>query len=43
MPFDLAKRQLQPLLIYKKPTFGTQSERGSRFIERIFSIVSTYV
>jgi transposase len=28
-------------VISKKLTFGTQSERGSRFIERIFSIVAT--
>ncbi|HAU0496100.1 IS66 family transposase [Legionella pneumophila serogroup 1] len=36
-----AERQLRPLVISKKLTFGTQSERGSRFIERIFSIVAT--
>lgn len=36
-----AERQLRPLVISKKLTFGTQSERGSRFIERIFSVVTT--
>jgi len=36
-----AERQLRPLVISKKLTFGTQSERGSRYIERIFSVVST--
>lgn len=36
-----AERQLRPLVISKKLTFGTQSERGSRFIERIFSVVAT--
>lgn len=36
-----AERQLRPLVISKKLTFGTQSSRGSRFIERIFSIVMT--
>jgi transposase len=36
-----AERQLRPLVISKKLTFGTQSQRGSRFIERIFSIVAT--
>ena len=36
-----AERQLRPLVISKKLTFGTQSSRGSRFIERIFTIVTT--
>ncbi|HAU1190274.1 TPA: transposase, partial [Legionella pneumophila] len=36
-----AERQLRPLVISKKLTFGTQSERGSRFIERIFSVIAT--
>lgn len=36
-----AERQLRPLVISKKLTFGTQSGRGSRFIERIFSVVAT--
>ncbi|HGU7213232.1 TPA: transposase, partial [Legionella pneumophila] len=36
-----AERQLRPLVISKKFTFGTQSERGSRFIERIFSVIAT--
>ena len=33
-----AERQLRPLVISKKLTFGTQSDRGSRFIERIFTV-----
>ena len=36
-----AERQLRPLVISKKLIFGTQSERGSRFIERIFSVIAT--
>lgn len=36
-----AERQLRPLVISKKLTFGTQSQRGSRFIERIFTVVMT--
>jgi transposase len=36
-----AERQLRPLVISKKLTFGTQSDRGSRYIERIFSVVTT--
>jgi len=37
-----AERQLRPLVITKKLTFGTQLKRGSRFIERIFTIITTY-
>jgi len=36
-----AERQLRPLVISKKLSFGTQSDRGSRFIERIFTVVTT--
>lgn len=36
-----AAHQLRLLVISKKLTFGTQSERGSRFIERIFSVAAT--
>lgn len=36
-----AERQLRPLVISKKLTFGTQSDRGSRFMERIFTVVTT--
>lgn len=36
-----AERQLRPLVISKKLTFGTQSARGSRFVERIFTVVMT--
>jgi transposase len=32
------ERQLRPLIISKKLSFGTQSKPGSRFIERIFSL-----
>ena len=38
---NLAERQLRPLVIAKKLSFGVQSERGARFIERIFSLVSS--
>ena len=40
MTFDSAKSST-PLVISKKLTFGTQSPRGSRFIERIFTVVMT--
>lgn len=36
-----AERQLRPLVISKKLTYGTQSERGCQFIERIFTTVMT--
>lgn len=36
-----AERQLRPLVIAKKLTFGTQAPRGSRFVERIFTVVMT--
>ena len=36
---NLAEQQLRPLVISKKLSFGVQSERGARFIERIFSLV----
>jgi transposase len=36
-----AERQLRPLVIQKKLTFGTQSNRGSRFVERIFTVITT--
>lgn len=38
---NLAERQLRPLVITKKLTFGTQSQRGNRYIERIFSVIMT--
>jgi transposase len=38
-----AERQLRPLVISKKLTFGTQSHRGSRYIERIFTILMSSI
>ena len=38
---NLAERQLRPLVISKKLSFGADSERGARFIERIFTVVMT--
>jgi transposase len=38
---NLAERQLRPLVIAKKLSFGVKSERGARFIERIYSLVMT--
>lgn len=33
-----AERQLRPIVIWRKLSFDTQSERGSRFVERIFTV-----
>lgn len=38
---NLAERQLRPLVIAKKLSFGANSLRGARFIERIFTVVMT--
>jgi transposase len=36
-----AERALRPAVIYRKLSFGTQSNSGSRFVERIFSVLET--
>ncbi len=36
-----AERAIRKAVIYRKLSFGTQSENGSRFVERIFSIAAT--
>ncbi len=33
-----AERALRPAVIYRKLSFGTQSERGSRYLERILTV-----
>jgi transposase len=38
---NLAERQIRPLVIAKKLSFGVQSDRGARFIERLYSVVLT--
>ncbi len=38
---NAAERALRGPVIYRKLSFGTQSEDGSRFVERIFSVVET--
>jgi transposase len=39
---NAAERALRSLVIHRKLSFGTQSHRGSRFIEYLFSIIGTY-
>ncbi len=38
---NLAERCLRRAVIWRKKSFGTDSERGSRFVERILSVVTT--
>ena len=38
---NLAERALRPAVIWRKTSLGTQSERGSRFAERLMSCVAT--
>lgn len=38
---NLAERQIRPLVIAKKLSFGVKSERGARFIERAYSLALT--
>jgi transposase len=36
-----AERRLRPAVLWRKGSFGTQSHRGSRFVERILTVVQT--
>ena len=38
---NLAERCLRRAVIWRKKSFGTDSERGSRFVERILTVVTT--
>ena len=38
---NLAERDLRKLVIWRKKSYGTRSERGKRFVERITSIAQT--
>lgn len=38
---NTAERALRPAVIYRKLSFGTQSEEGSRFIERMLTVTET--
>ncbi len=38
---NLAERQIRPGVLWRKGSFGTQSAAGSRFVERIMTVVST--
>ena len=38
---NLAERQVRPGVLWRKMCFGTQSEAGSRFAERIMTVIAT--
>lgn len=38
---NAAERVLRPAVIWRKRSFGTQSSRGSRFVERMLTVVTT--
>jgi transposase len=38
---NLAERQVRSGVLWRKSSFGTQSETGSRFAERIMTVVAT--
>ena len=38
---NLAERDLRKLVIWRKKSYGTRSERGKRFVERITTVSQT--
>ncbi|MEZ5940852.1 MAG: IS66 family transposase [Planctomycetaceae bacterium] len=38
---NAAERALRPAVIWRKLSFGTQSEQGSRFVETLLSVIAT--
>lgn len=38
---NLGERQVRPAVLWRNGSFGTQSEVGSRFVERIMTVVAT--
>ena len=38
---NLAERQVRPAVLWRNRSFGTQSQAGSRFAERIMTVVAT--
>jgi len=38
---NMAERDLRKLVLWRKKSYGTRSERGQRFVERISSVVET--
>jgi len=38
---NAAERALRPAVLWRKGSFGTQSDAGSRFVERIMTVAAT--
>lgn len=38
---NVAERAIRPAVLWRKGSFGTDSEQGSRFVERILTVVAT--
>lgn len=38
---NLAEQQLRPYVLWRKSSFGTQSERGNLFVERMMTVTAT--
>jgi transposase len=38
---NLAERDLRPLVLWRKKSYGTRSEKGKRFVERISTVAGT--
>ena len=38
---NLAEQQLRPYVLWRKSSFGSQSERGNRFVERMMTTTAT--
>ena len=38
---NMAERTIRRYVLWRKQSFGTQSERGDRYIERIMTVVAT--
>lgn len=38
---NMAERAIRPAVLWRKGSFGTDSENGSRFVERILTVVTT--
>ena len=38
---NVAERAIRPAVLWRKGSFGTDSEQGSRFVERILTVMTT--
>ncbi len=40
-PNNVAERALRPAVLWRKGSFGCESERGTRFAERLLTVVAS--